>query len=210
MKRKIIIAVVIVIAVLLCFWGVNMLLTHMIDRINAVCKDQKFATAQDAIEGMEAEARANYDISLDYCPPYRLLYSFEYDGNTIALYAYSRGWYDNEEYHEYAVYILKNNDDGTLSFTGGFANFKLKEPEEKNNYYYFTNIKTSNGSKSISFLYLPEDSDKDIYVDGNKAEKQLVTIDGKTFYICYAISDRDTFFSNLVTPIKNRHSVEVR
>ena len=85
-----------------------------------------------------------------------------------------------------------------------------KEPKENENYYYFTNIKTSKGKKSISFLYLPQDSDKDIYVDGIKAEKILVSIKGHDFYICYAISNRDTFLSNLFTPIVNRHNIVVK
>jgi len=57
---------------------------------------------------------------------------------------------------------------------------------------------------------LPQDSDKDIYVDGIKAEKILVSIKDHDFYICYAISNRDTFLSNLFTSIVDRHNIVVK
>ena len=106
--------------------------------------------------------------------------------------------------------VLKHNDDGTLSFDSGFADFILSEPDGKENYYYFTNIHTSNGHKSISFLYLDKESKKDIYIDGIKAEKTLIKMEECEFYICYAISNRDTFLSNLFTPISNRHKIVVK
>ena len=52
--------------------------------------------------------------------------------------------------------------------------------------------------KSISFLYLPKDSNKTIYVDGKQTQKEPVTIGEHEFYICYAISKRDTFLSMIV------------
>ena len=211
MKKKhiaVIIGAVIVLFVC-CIFGANALLTNLTESTNVVCKDQKFSAAEEALQAMEADERKTNDSSLDYCPPYELIYTFDYEENTIVFYSYCHS-FDGEQSTSYAVRILKHNDDGTLSFDSGFADFHLNEPKENENYYYFTNIKTSKGKKSISFLYLPQDSDKDIYVDGIKAEKILVSIKGHDFYICYAISNRDTFLSNLFTPIVDRHNIVVK
>ena len=187
----------------------DILLTSFIESTNAVCEGEKFSSVEEALTVYEAEARETYDTSLDYCPPYKLVYSFDYDENTIIFYSFC-GEYDCEQSSAYAVRILKKNDDGTVSFDSGFADFELNEPKGNENYYYFTNIETWNGKRSISFLYLPKDSNKEIYVDGIKAEKRLVSIEGSKFYICYAISDPDTFFSNWSTEISERHKIEIK
>lgn len=207
-KRSIIIACIIISVLILSTVGTNFLLTNMIENINTVCKDQKFNSAEEAIQAMELNERENYDNSLNFCPPYELVYSFDYDDNTIAFYSYCDD-FDGEKSNDYAVKILKHNKDNTLSFSGAFAEFLMYEPNGNEDYYYFTNIKTSRGYKSISFLYLPINSDKNIYVDGKKAQKVPVTINGEEFYICYAISGCDTFLSNLLTPIVDRHKIEV-
>lgn len=208
MKKKYITVIVVTVLLICIVIGANALLTNFIDDSNIVCKDQKFSSVEEAIQTMEAEERESNDTSLDYCPPYKLLYSFVYDENTIVFYSCCHS-FDGEERASYAVRVLKQNDDGTLSFDSGFADFCLCEPDGNEEYYYFTNIKTSHGNKSISFLYLPKDSDKDIYVDGIKAEKILVSIENQEFYICYAVSNRDTFLSNLFTSISNRHKIVV-
>ena len=138
-----------------------------------------------------------------------IITTFDYDKNTIVFYNYCYS-FDGEESASYAIGILKHNDDGTLSFDSGFADFHMSEPDGNENYYYFTNIQTSSGKKSISFLYLDKESKKDIYIDGIKAEKHLASIEGREFYICYAISNRDTFLSNLFTSISSRHKVEIK
>lgn len=212
MKKKCIAAIIpCVLAVLLIcvVFGANALLTNFIEITNIVCKDQKFSSVEAAIQAMEASEREANDTSLDCCPPYKLLYTFVYDKNTIAFYSYCYD-FDGEESTSYAVRVLKHNDDGTFSFDSGFADFRLSEPDGNDDYYYFTNIKTSKGNKSISFLYLPKDSEKDIYVDGIKAEKILVSVENHEFYICYALSRRDTFLSNLFTPISNRHKIVIK
>ena len=188
--------------------GANALLTNCIESINIVCKDQRFSSAEEAIQALEASERETNSTSLDVCPPYQLLYTFDYDKNTIVFYSYCYS-FDGKESTSYAVRVLKHNDDGTLSFDSGFADFYLREPEGSESYYYFTNIETSEGHRSISFLYLSEDSDKEIYVDGIKAEKMLVSIKDHEFYICYAISNRDTFLSNLFTSISDRHKIVI-
>lgn len=207
-KRSIIIACIVISVLILSTVGTNLLLTHLIENINTVCKDQKFNSAEEAIQAMELNERENYDNSLDYCPPYELVYSFDYDDNTIVFYSYCND-FDGEKSKHYAVRILKHNKDNTLSFSGAFAKFLMNEPNGNEDYCYFTNIKTSKGYKSISFLYLPINSDKNIYVDGNKAEKIPVTINNEEFYICYAISGYDTFLSNLLTPRVEMHKIEV-
>ncbi len=211
MKRKhTVVRISIVIVLLVCsILGANALLTGLIESTNVECKDQSFSTPQEALAAMEANARNNNDVSLDYCPPYEMLYTFDCEKNTIIFYSYCES-FDGEQSASYAVRILKHNEDGTLSFSGGSAEFKLSEPKENEPYYYFTNIKTTKGNKSISFLYLPKDSEKDVFVDGVKADKILVSINDQDFYICYALSDRDTFLSNLFTPISQRHKIELK
>ena len=212
MKKKHSIAILLAtVAVILCLsafglvWGANILLTNLIDEINMVCVDQKFSTVEEAIQALEAVERDEYDGGLDCCPPYNAVYSFDYDKNTIVFFSYCYTL-DGKESDSYVVRILNHNDDGTLSFDSGFAYFYKVEPNGNENYYEFTNIDTDNGTQSISFFYLNKDSDKDIYVDGNKAEKKLVSIENNAFYICYAISEGDTFLSNIC----KRHKVEIK
>ena len=49
---------------------------NLIELSNTVCINQAFESPELAIEGMENEARENYSIDLDYCPPYEYVYSF--------------------------------------------------------------------------------------------------------------------------------------
>lgn len=212
MKKQHITIVIVcsVVFLLACFLlGANALLTNLVESSNIVCSGQKFSSAEEAIQAMEISERECNDTSLDYCPPYKVVHTFEYEENTIVFYSYCHS-FDGEESSSYAVRILKHNDDGTLSFDSGFADFYLSEPDGNENYYYFTNIQTSSGNKSISFLYLDKESKKDIYIDGIKAEKVLVSIDNRQFYLCYAVSSRDTFLSNLFTSISDRHKIEVK
>ena len=199
-----------VVFLLACFLlGANALLTNLVDSSNIVCSGQKFSSAEEAIQAMEISERECNDTSLDYCPPYKVVHTFEYEENTIVFYSYCHS-FDGKQSTSYAVRVLKHNDDGTLSFDSGFADFVLREPDGNEDYYYFTNIYTSKGDKSISFLYLPKDTKKCIYVDGIKAEKVLVSIDNRQFYLCYAVSSRDTFLSDLFTSISDRHKIEVK
>ena len=212
MKKQHITIVIVcsVVFLLACFLlGVNALLTNLVESSNIVCIGQKFSSAEEAIQAMEISERERNDTSLDYCPPYKVVHTFEYEENTIVFYSYCHS-FDGKQGTSYAVRVLKHNDDGTLSFDSGFADFVLSEPDGNENYYYFTNIYTSKGDKSISFLYLPKDTEKCIYVDGIKAEKVLVSIDNRQFYLCYAVSSRDTFLSNLFTSISDRHKIEVK
>ena len=212
MKKQHITIVIVcsVVFLLACFLlGANALLTNLVESSNIVCSGQKFSSAEEAIQAMEISERECNDTSLDYCPPYKVVHTFEYEENTIVFYSYCHS-FDGKQSTSYAVRVLKHNDDGTLFFDSGFANFVLSEPDGNENYYYFTNIYTSKGDKSISFLYLPKDTEKCIYVDGIKAEKVLVSIEDREFYICYAVSSRDTFLSNLFTSISDRHKIEVK
>ena len=186
---------------------------NFIEYSNMVCIGQTFESPELAIAGMEKEKRDNYSIDLDYCPPYELVYYFDYQKNTIVFYTYCRTYDGKMDESCYGVRILKHLEDGTYEFTGALADFKLKEPSNKQDdmfYYYFTNISTNDGVKSISFLYLEKDNNKNVYVDGIMCEKTLVTMRGKEFYLCYAISQKDTFLSNMFTSIEDRHRVEVK
>ena len=190
-------------------WLGNEVLTALGEYTNKVCIGQRFSSVEDALRGMEEQERENMDTSLDICPPYDLVHSFEYEQNTIVLFRY-REDFDGAVSPDLWVRILKHNDDGTLSFDGGCADFPLCERTGNDNSYFFTNIDTSKGTRSISLLYLPWDSEKEIYVDGNKANRIPAEMDGQKFYICYAISNKDTFLTNLFTEIWERHQVEVR
>lgn len=216
MKKRLFLVLSVIVVLFFVLIGLAILLSPSIDQAiedsNAVCIDQRFSSPQLAMEGLEKEKRDNYSIELDYCPPYELVYAFEYEKNTIVFYSYCSS-YDGSKESSYAVRILKHNEDGTYTFTGGFADLLLEEPS--NNvfdmfYYYYTNISTSEGVRSISFLFLEKDNAKDVYVDGKKCEKVLVNMEGREFYLCYALSGKDTFLSNLVTPMILRHKVEVR
>ena len=143
-------------------WSVNNILTNFVEKTNIVCAGQKFASVDEAIFAMESYEREINDTDLDYCPPYKVIYSFNYEKNIIVLYSYCYS-FDGKESSSYAIRILKLNEDGTLSFDSGFAEFYMTEPNGNENYYYFTNIKTTQSSKSISFLYLPKDSDKNVF-----------------------------------------------
>lgn len=212
MKKQYITIIIIcsVVFILVCFLlGANALLTNLIESSNIVCSGQKFSSAEEAIRAMEISNRECNDTNLDYCPPYKVVHTFEYEENTIVFYSYCHS-FDGKQSTSYAVRVLRLNDDGTLSFDSGFADFVLSEPDGNENYYYFTNIYTSKGDKSISFLYLPKDTEKCIYVDGIKTEKVLVSMDNRQFYLCYAVSSRDTFLSNLFTSISDRHKIEVK
>ncbi len=209
MKKKHIVIIICIVLIITAVFLLDLVLTHIVNVTNTTCLGQKFSSAEEALQAMEKEERKRNDTSLDYCPPYELVYTFDYDNNTIIVYSYHEDFDENKS-DSYAVRILKHNKDGTLSFDGGFADLILEEPKEKENYYFFTNIKTKKGTKSISFLCLPSDSDRNIYVDGVKSEKILVSIEGKEFYLCYAVSHKDTFLSNILTPISARHKIKVK
>lgn len=208
-KKRVFLVLGIVVILFAVVSGVNRLLTDFFDRSNVVCEGQTFSSAEEAVQAMESGEREATDASLDYCPPYEVVYTFEYDQNTIVFYSYCSSS-DGEQSESYAVRVLKHNDDGTMSFDSGFADFCLEQPDGTEDYYFFTNITTEKGSRSISFLYLPKDSEGDIYVDGIKAEKSLVSIQEREFYVCYAVSGPDTFLSNLFTAVADRHDVEVK
>lgn len=216
--KQIIICFISIFLVIICLISVlNLVLPAILDSILNPYVRQKYNSVEEAIYAMELYERELNDSSLDYCPPYEIKYQFDYENNTIVVYTYCYtldGTPSNSGHpstYNYVVRMFRHNNDGTVSFEdGGFADFELYEPDGYEDYYYFTNIKTNKGTKSICFLYLPKDSNKTIYYDGIKTEKQLVSIDDAEFYICYAISNKDSFISNLLTPINERHQVEIK
>ena len=176
---------------------------------------KRFSSAEDAVEALDAYWRKNCDTSLDICPPYKLKYSFDCDDRVIIFYSYCYKLDGTESSIDYVVGVLKRHRDGSLSFVDGYAMFSLHEPESIENLNrwggFFTNIKTDEGKRSISLLYLERDSDKEIYVDGIKAERIPVSIDGREFDICFVISRPDTLFTFLFSHEDfDRHTVEIR
>ena len=179
------------------------------DYLNTPLYGEKFASAEEAVRAYSDAELKKSDIDLDFCPPYELKFSFDYDNNTIAFLSYytkhpSYGG-TNAEY-SYIVIVLEHNSDGTLNFTDSFAEFIPKSFESVGtDYYYYTKIKTNYGVKTICFLYQDRYSTYSIYFDGVKTEKIPVEIDGKSYYICYAVSDAT---DNTSGKISERHSVE--
>ena len=175
---------------------------------------QRFSSEEEAIQALDESWRKHYDTSLDVCPPYKLKYSFDYDNRVIVFYSYCYDLDGIESTGDYIVGVLKRHHDGTLSFVDGYAKFSLHEPESIENLNrwggFFTNIRTDEGKRSISLLYLERDSDKEIYVDGIKAERIPVSIDGREFDICYVISKPDFIFAQLFSPENCGHTVEIR
>ena len=86
MKKTLSLALIIILICLMLMSCQSM--DDFIELSNTVCIDQRFESPQLAIEGMEKEQRDNYSIEIDYCPPYELVYSFEYQDNTIVFYSY--------------------------------------------------------------------------------------------------------------------------
>lgn len=58
-----------------------------------------------------------------YCPPYEIIYQFAYDKNTIVLYHYRFSCLGVVAEIP-VVKVITHNRDGTVSFTGGSADFK--------------------------------------------------------------------------------------
>lgn len=179
----------------------NCVITDLIDKTNDICPGQSFSSVLDAVKGMNDEIDPD-DTSIDYTD-YRLLTSFEYGEFTAVMCSYREA---SEK--ECIIRLLQKNDDGTLSFVGGFTDFLFSPPDGENmNYYYYTNVKTSHGKRTAAFLYLPADSEAEIFIDGHKAEKIPVQTDDKEFYVCAATLGRDTFLKALFVPIDKRHTV---
>ena len=91
MKKKTITVITLCAAaiLLLCIvMGANFLLTRLIESTSVVCRGQKFSSAEEAIQAMETSEREANDTSLGYCPPYELMYSFDYEDKTIVFYSY--------------------------------------------------------------------------------------------------------------------------
>ena len=209
MKKKVLGILLVVLIVVGLLWCVDLVMTSLIEGTNLVCEGQSFSSVSEAIAAWEAEEREIMDSSLDVCPPYEVVYAFEYESNTIVLVRY-RHDFDGAVSKNLWAKILKHNADGSLSFDSSSMEFEMEEISDDDLTCFYGNIDTAKGRKSISLLYLPADSDKEVYVDGHKAEKLLVELDGEKFYLCYAISDKDTFLSNLVTPMADRHKLEYR
>ena len=104
-KKKIIIWLVVILLGFIIM-SANTLLTNLTENTNVVCKGEKFSSAEEALKAYEASEREANDESLDYCPPYELLYEFDYDENTIIFYSYCET-FDGEKSQECAVRILK-------------------------------------------------------------------------------------------------------
>lgn len=173
---------------------------------NIPLKEETFSSAEEALQAYETKRN---DINLDYCPPYELKYNFEVEGNVVIIYSncYIHG---GDKRPDFAVRILRKTDDGKLKFDFGFSDLQKNLPLDKD-YYYWTDIHTSHGKKALGIFYLPKGDQRDIYFDGIKAKKVLVSVDNDEFYLCYAVSPkRDTTFKNIFTPIFKRHMIEIK
>lgn len=208
-KRILIAAVVQFAVLLLTFFALDGLLTDWAATSDLVCRDQRFSSPEEAIRALEERERKILDETLKECPPYSVKHVMEYDDNWIVFYSYCET-FDGTESSDYAVRILHKNTDGTYSFDVGYADFYTQEFQEYMEYSFFTEIETSNGRKTISFLYLPEDSKENVYFDGVECQKELVSVDDEEFYICYAITKRDSFLTKFFIDEWDRHHVKIK
>lgn len=209
MKRILLAAVIQLAVLLITFIALDSLLTDWAATSDIVCRGQKFVSVKEAIQALEERERRIEDETLTTFPPYSVKHVMEYDDNMIVFYSYCDE-FDGSESSDYAVRILKENSDGTYSFDSGFADFYTEEFKEYMDYTFFNEIETAKGRKTISFLYLPSDSDENIYVDGVQCQKELVSIDEKEFYICYAVSKRDSFLTKFFIDEWDRHNVDIK
>lgn len=212
MKRNLLTAALLILTALLIVWGVlriDAALTVFVHNSNRVCRGETFATVEEAVRAMEQEARAEYDSSLDYCPPYEVKHTFECGGATILLLSYCDD-YDGQVAEHLAVQALRHDREGRLYFDGAFCQFRLSPWQGSANYYFFTDLMTDNGLRTLTLLYLPEGSTQEVYIDGTKAAKELVTIDGHEFLLCHALTAPDSFFRRMSTPVSQRRQVEIQ
>ena len=190
--------------------GANILFTNMVEETNKVCVDKSFDTIEEALGAYEVEVRnMNYldDEGQDVFPPFRLVYSFEYEGNIIVFFRYCTALDGEERITNVGVRVLRKTESGKYYFDSGTAFFNCFEGGST--FTSYTNIETSNGKKSLNLVYLDKDNQKDVYIDGIKATKVLVKIDEDEFYLCYGLTKKDTIFSLLFLN-KKRHIVTVK
>jgi len=213
MKRKLLTAALFVLTALLILWGVlriDTALTIFVHNSNRVCRGEAFATVEEAVRAMEAEARAEYDSSLDFCPPYEVKHTFECGGATILLLSYCED-YDGQVAKHLTVHALRHDSEGRLYFDGAFCLLRLSPWQSSDNHdYFFTSLMTDGGLRTLTLLCLPEGSTQEAYIDGVKAEQAPITIDGKNFTLCHALTAPDSFFRKLSTPVSQRRQVEIR
>lgn len=190
--------------------GANILFTGMAEEANKACVGQSFESVEAALKAYEDEVRGMEfldDEEQDVFPPFRLVYQFEYEGNIIIFYKYCIALDGDERIANVGIRVLRKTENGKYYFESGCAFFNLFEPSDT--FTSYTNIETSKGTKSINFIYLDKDNQKDVYVNDVKATKVLVTIDEQEFYLCYALSKKDTIFSLLFLN-KKRHIIAIK
>lgn len=89
MKKKGWIGLLVLLVLVGVVWCGNLLLTGWIERSNTVCIGQYFSTVEEAMQAMEAEALREADSSSNCHSPYTVVYTFDYDKNTVVLYRYN-------------------------------------------------------------------------------------------------------------------------
>lgn len=167
--------------------------------------NEKYTSPEEYVQAREKEEYERQDTSLDYCPPYELVYQFDYDNKTVILYSYHFS-FDGVKSSSYAIEVLKHNKDNTYTPTGYFTelNKYLKYDDGYiNRYESGGNIFTKWGTRNLMFVYLPGDSTKDVYIDGRKAKKIPVTIGDDSFYICYVFLPKHTLLRSKIKPEYN-------
>ena len=175
---------------------------------SAPLQGEIFSNAVEALLAYDAYETQLNDTDLDYCPPYDLKHCFECGDNTILIYS-SCYTFGGQTMPGYAIRALEHHNEGEMCFGTGFMYLQKSLPADADSYYYM-DIQTKKGKKTLGIFYLPKSDMRDIYFDGIKAKKDLVCIDGDEFYLCYALSKPDTTFKILFTSVSQRHSVEIK
>lgn len=173
---------------------------------------EKFNSPQEALKAYEEYSMEHLKNPLDYNSPYNYIDTIYLGDKGIIIY--------NKSDISYRVFFsfIEKTKDNRWKFIKGYpmldVDLRYNEYWQEGN-YNFDNIVINNKKYAICFSYLPIDSDKEIYVDGVKSDKKLITIpngeESFQVYLCYALSNKkDTIISNIKTEVKDRHKYELR
>ena len=177
--------------------------------------NERFGTTEEALEAYEAyvtyRLKTGKDTSLDCKPPYKYIDTIYIEDKGILI--YTDGSYD------LTFSFLRKTKNDKWKFIEGYASLRV---DLRNKDYWgdswrnTSSITIKNIQYTICFSYLPLNSEKEIYVDGIKSNKQIITFpngngeNSNQVYLCYALSNKtDNFLSKLINKFDERHKYKV-
>lgn len=190
-----VLAVVIGVSVLL-----HMLFTALDQAFPTVTPQGSFDSVEEAMQAYADNVVRVDDIDYDVWPPFRVLYQETIGDKAVVLYSsyYEPG--QSEEDYSYRVEYFQITPEGKYVFDGGDW---LYTPDEEDYRLFvdsnFSFTETDRGSKIINVYYLPADSEKNIYIKDNKAEKHLVSDGTNEFQFCVLVRDGEPGVGRLIS-----------